>query len=798
MTYVFVVFLILTMVLLCFEKSWKVVFECPSYLIVLFLMYATVNYGLAGIFKIDDYQDEYKIICAVSLLVTMVVFVLGLYFINVKLCANKFVQIVKFVLTKISLLAFVLWLFVYMRDLMSDFNLAFFELCTYAFVMVLVLSLLVAFLLLSREEQLKKIKADFIVIDKAVTATLFIVFIMSVGSKIQGLYVNIFTVLLVFVFLYLIIIEKKNLCLDFTMERGMIIKQYKSNVLRLLPSITLFSIMVFCENPLEFYSVNINTLPFGVGSFYIDFFRIALATIAGGCGLFALLKPKYISKITTFIFAIDAAIYIQVMFLNRNLGQTDLEKINWSDYRGSMAVGLLVWIFCIIVFYGINYKNTKTMELISKNGSLFLVALQMVSVVYMFICIGGWSGDLSKDSAQKNLAGFYYLTDENCYNVSDENVVVFILDTFSNDYMDMILKNDSNALSDFHDFTYYSNYNGSYDGTPLAMSYLLSGQKFDNTVSCVVSTQNAFASEHAKYFYDTLKENKIDARLYTDSMTQSWLGVQNIKDYYSNVAYDQDAAYEVYYDSIIKMMFRSTMYRISPMIAKPYFLVVTDDFINTISGNQSQKSNVPIQSEFETIMTEEGITKDEKGKSFIVYHFEGMHDAYSFSEDDVINIGKSNLNLVVEYMDQLKKLGVYDNTTIIVTADHGIHETIDGNQSIFMIKEANKKGDEYTETPAPIDAVDFLPTVLTCFDIQVPDRYGMSVFDINENMQRERFVYIRKYNAALMNNAKTANTNLGSSFNCLYQFNYIGDKEDLRKRDESKPDDILKLKDFWW
>lgn len=38
------------------------------------------------------------------------------------------------------------------------------------------------------------------------------------------------------------------------------------------------------------------------------------------------------------------------------------------------------------------------------------------------------------------------------------------------------------ALEPLHDFTYYDNYDSKYDGTALAMNYLLTGQEFDNTI----------------------------------------------------------------------------------------------------------------------------------------------------------------------------------------------------------------------------------------------------------------------------------------------------------------------------
>lgn len=36
-----------------------------------------------------------------------------------------------------------------------------------------------------------------------------------------------------------------------------------------------------------------------------------------------------------------------------------------------------------------------------------------------------------------------------------------------------------------------------------------------------------------------------------------------------------------------------------------------------------------------------------------------------------------DLNMITEYIGQLKKLGIYDDTTIIITADHGITGTLE-------------------------------------------------------------------------------------------------------------------------
>ena len=66
--------------------------------------------------------------------------------------------------------------------------------------------------------------------------------------------------------------------------------------------------------------------------------------------------------------------------------------------------------------------------------------------------------------------------------------------------------------------------------------------------------------------------------------------------------------------------------------------------------------------------------------AFRFIHLLGSHYPFSYDEeanfigDDQSNVFRQSqgaLHIVYEYIDQLKELGVYENTTIIVTADHG-------------------------------------------------------------------------------------------------------------------------------
>ena len=82
--------------------------------------------------------------------------------------------------------------------------------------------------------------------------------------------------------------------------------------------------------------------------------------------------------------------------------------------------------------------------------------------------------------------------------------------------------------------------------------------------------------------------------------------------------------------------------------------------------------------------------------AFRFYHLTGMHFPYVLNEDaELIKEGEKgtaykqalgSLKIVREYLSQLKRMNLYDNSTFVVTADHGYHNQI-GSRPLLMIKQ---------------------------------------------------------------------------------------------------------------
>ncbi len=113
------------------------------------------------------------------------------------------------------------------------------------------------------------------------------------------------------------------------------------------------------------------------------------------------------------------------------------------------------------------------------------------------------------------------------------------------------------------------------------------------------------------------------------------------------------------------------------------------------------------------------------------------------------------MRIVYEYLDQLRAIGLYDNSEIIITADHGQNYLNEPQQlqkrglnkntssPILLIKKRNSSG-PLCISYAPVSHDEFCATVIESVGAN-SDAYGRSYDDIEENENRIReFEYYRE------------------------------------------------------
>ena len=226
--------------------------------------------------------------------------------------------------------------------------------------------------------------------------------------------------------------------------------------------------------------------------------------------------------------------------------------------------------------------------------------------------------------------------------------------------------------------------------------------------------------------------------------------------------------------SSVLMLYKCAFYRDMPWLFKENFWFYTDE-INKAMVIKTEKDaldDVPYtmdDASFYTNLKSVGLSIKQEGESqgdFRFIHLLGAHAPYTINANgEALTNGETSLEeqcagtmkMVSEYLRQLKALGLYNNTTVIVTADHGFYDVLNydaeefltrPSSPIFLVKPANQSIEDmnapYKVSNVETGHLDFQATVLDAMGY-TSDTYsvfgGIPAFQVQEDMSRKRVYY---------------------------------------------------------
>lgn len=534
------------------------------------------------------------------------------------------------------------------------------------------------------------------------------------------------------------------------------IKENKKSILAVLTSggVLLFTVLIYL--PCDTYFNNFNEFNFPVYDFLLPLFLIFLLSLAvvGALGVFV---GKKVGEILTCGFlGLTLCVDVQYMFSNGNLGLMIGEQVNWSEYTSFGIFNSITWItvFCLpFIFKSAFKKAIKLYPCISA----FLGGIQLLSVILLTFSVGNEAFCYRNDSLD---GGEQYVIS------GKKNIVTFVFDTADNIFLGKILQDNPEAFEGLEDFTLYTNTCSVHDYTLASMTQMLTGAEDCPMYDTDNWLESAWDSEKAEDFYNRFHNAgyRINAFMRAEVPTE-----------FLNGKIDNASAgvtpLEVDKSGIERDIFKLTLYRGLPFMLKKFVDVSTLDL----------KGHVTFSKDFyyydDEYMKNLILKESEKDNNyFIIEHLNGPHPPCDDVTEETINC----LNIVKEYIRQMKEMGVYENSSIIITSDHGRH-TSDFSAGavtpIFMIKEANKSFDKMQVSNAPVYHGDFLATYLyeaglyTNSDKEI---YGNTVFDFEEGSARERIWYDHTSDNSYPNPN-------GASCNVYHAYKYTGGSEELKK-----------------
>lgn len=494
-----------------------------------------------------------------------------------------------------------------------------------------------------------------------------------------------------------------------------------------------FLSFTFCIfGPIEIYITNISELWFSIG----DIFWMSILAGIASCGIFTLigfLLPNASRKwYCCALIGFGVALYIQGNFIQTNYGVLDGREIQWDAY-GSVAIwNTALWIVCLLLPFAAQKILKNKFKSVSSAVLCCALIVQVITLGTLAL-----TTDFSKSGGGKSA----YLSDKNLYTVSSEkNVVVFVLDTFDQRYLEDILEVRPDILDTWDGFTCYTNATCAYPTTKGALPFMLTGQYYKNEQPYNEYLEEAYQNTD---FFTELDAAGYDINLYTVDM---FVSNETIQTLVKNAEIGKMKVNSSI--GLEQAMLRFTAFRYFPHIMKQFVWFYSGLFDQYKGASYGASPYSMSNISFYEGLTTDGLQAISDKCFYKLIHLEGTHEPFILNEDvteaadGVANSttqGIACLNIVRAYMDQLKELGVYDNTMIIVAADHGMKNN-PGTCPIFLVKGFGCTG-PVNSSDVPISHENLIPTVMEACGLNDGGRYGRAVNQVSESDAGERNYY---------------------------------------------------------
>ena len=330
------------------------------------------------------------------------------------------------------------------------------------------------------------------------------------------------------------------------------------------------------------------------------------------------------------------------------------------------------------------------------------------------------------------------------------------------------------------DFTYYNNADCAYWGTYPSLAHMLTGNPLDTDLSVNDWLKQCWDNDSTNAYYKLLEKHNYKVNLYTPvtSLLTGTDTLEVLQGKIDNVG-TESSSREIDYEKLNKTMLQMSCYRFLPEYFKPGFDVKNSQYTTIVSypDNEMMYSNYS----FYEKLQDTRLSLDSTSNYFTIQHLNGTHEfvndencAYDPDNATCATTVKGIFTMLDAYLQQLKDLGIYDNSTIIITADHGSEAR---SQMIFFMKGKNETHDSMQTTNAPISLNDLVPTIVEAIGEDYAP-YGQSVHDFSADESRERSVYIRVRDDAYPAVKRFDGVTEGG-MNAYHVYTYYGTLKDL-------------------
>lgn len=526
---------------------------------------------------------------------------------------------------------------------------------------------------------------------------------------------------------------------------------FKERLLIAFLSVFSFVFVTLIFGPIDIFANNMNEMTFS----FIDFFSIIAAVSVGLTAALSLyysaIRSTLFNVLTAVTFAIPVGGCLQLIIFGTT-GEITGDMVT-SDLKRKIIVSVF-WVAVIAALVVASVVGKKKWKQISIFLAVLMLGMNGASLVTDFV---------THDVTQSRGAKYeYVMTTDNILSLSDEeNVVVLLVDRLDNVFVDRIFFEypafKEKIVNTLEGFTYYTDSTSLYGRTFPSVPYMITQEEYTGEKSPEDYLNTAYKQSR---FLKDLKNNGYGLNIY-------------IKDYYT---YTDGAALLGVADNVAKTTGYTakkldvssyltclSLARYMPQSLEALSYMFTNNAFGALAVRVEcgeHESYYADDAALYARLCENGLSVNEDmGKNYTFLHLEGAHAPYDLTADckaskketDPCQQSMGSLTFVMEYLNRMKEIGVYDNSTVIIVADHGypVNDLSDkmeeGVTCALFIKPRNSDRQPMKYSSAQVSHTNLFAAVVQDANIETDNDYGVSVFDIPEGVQTvrryEKFVY---------------------------------------------------------
>ncbi|MBQ3507760.1 MAG: hypothetical protein IJA91_04345, partial [Clostridia bacterium] len=507
-----------------------------------------------------------------------------------------------------------------------------------------------------------------------------------------------------------------------------------------------------CFGPFEIYGNNMDEFKFVLWDFWILCGLVALAGAAVLFGLLMLLRGRAFDVCFGLIFGLSFMLFIQGNYLSLGSGALAGDGVGETISMTQNVINLVIWIVVVaacIVAMLLLHKFKEILRLAATVAVVALVGMTVISFAVISLTTDvyasektGYQGDVSLTNEVLTVKNLDTLA-------TDNNIVVFIVDRFDYTYMDKALEECPEVFEDLDGFTHFSDYITLYPRTYPGVPHIVTGVENDFSGTRGSYMKDAYSESP---YWQALKEQDFDINVYTDDY-YGYVNATHMRDFVSNTS--GNVSYKIIKRAGLSVdMIRISLYRYVPFLVRHTLGNVStpmyDKYVDY--ALEDPEYSTDMKGVYDVLADEEFTFRSaENGISYI--HISGCHlpnrynpdfaPAQSAEKSDSNVAMKVSFKIISSYIQEMKRMGVYESATILILGDHCNigSDTILPNKphvTTLLAKPAGVSEGEMKESKAQVGAQDVLATVLVAAGSDKAADFGENIFEIPENVTRSR------------------------------------------------------------